>query len=266
MSPSGIPLAGHRGQHGGEGADRVVAARRRRGAAGELGDGGPVLLGHHDPGGQVIPVEQLVLAAQQVVLAVAPRRFGVGAVAGAARRGPGEGLQVRPVHGQRPAGILELVRDRCLQQVVADAPAAGRRAARPVRPCRGRPRPGRRCARSAGRSAGAGRASSPRSRRAAAGRPRAVLVSAWWTRVRWAGLPSAWVRHMPASRVRTVSCRARTPMGRMASIRGATPEASMISSNAASGIIAVTPRAAGPRPPRRPAPGRRPGRRAAGSR
>ena len=43
-------LAGQRGQHGGEGADRVVPGRRQRGAAGELGDGGPVLLGHHDPG------------------------------------------------------------------------------------------------------------------------------------------------------------------------------------------------------------------------
>ena len=39
------------------------------------------------------------------------------------------------------------------------------------------------------------------------------------------------------------SCRARTPMGSMASIRGAAPEASMISSNAASGIIAGRPRA-----------------------
>ena len=124
MSPSGIPAAGHRGQHGGERADRVVPARRHGGAAGELGDGGPVLLGHHDPGGQVIAVEQLVLAAQQVVLAVAPGRLGVGAVAGAARRGPGEGLQVRPVHRQRRAGVLELVRDAGFEQVVADAPAA----------------------------------------------------------------------------------------------------------------------------------------------
>ena len=146
--------------------DDTVARRASSGTA------GPVLLGHHDPGGQVLPVEQLVLAAQQVVLAVAPRRFGVGAVAGAARRGPGEGLQVGPVHRQRPAGVLELLRDAGLEQVVADCAAAGRRAARPARPCRGRPRPGRRCARSAGRSAGAGRASSPRSRRAAAGHPR----------------------------------------------------------------------------------------------
>ena len=42
-------------------------------------------------------------------------------------------------------------------------------------------------------------------------------------------------------------------MGSMASIRGAMPEASMISSNAASGIIAGPPRAAGPPRPRRPA-------------
>ena len=118
MSPSGIP-AGHRGQHGGEGADRVVAAGRQRDAAGELGDGRPVLVGHHDGGGQVVAEEQLVLAAQQVVLAVAPGRLGVGAVAGAVRRGPGEGLQVGPVHRQRRAGVLELFRDGCLQQVVA---------------------------------------------------------------------------------------------------------------------------------------------------
>ena len=94
------PGGGHRGQHGRERADRVVPARRHGGAAGELGDGGPVLLGHHGAGGQVPPVEQLVLAAQQVVLAVTPGGLGVGAVAGAVRRGPGEGVQVRPVHGQ----------------------------------------------------------------------------------------------------------------------------------------------------------------------
>ena len=79
------------------------------------------------------------------------------------------------------------------------------------------------------------------------------LVRAWCTRVRWAGRPSAWVRHMPASRARTLSCRGRTPMGSMASIRGATPEASMIPSNTATGIMAGgPPRAAAPRRPRRP--------------
>ena len=98
-----------------------MLAGRCRGAAGELGDGGPVVLGHHDPGGQVPPVEQLVLAAQQVVLAVTPGRLGVGAVAGSARRGPGDGIQVRPVHRQRRAGAGELARDRCLEQGVADA-------------------------------------------------------------------------------------------------------------------------------------------------
>jgi hypothetical protein len=114
-------LAGHRGQHGSEGADRVVPARRDRGAAGELGDGGPVFLGHHDPGGQVVAVEQLILGAQQVVLAVPPGRFGVGAVAGAVRRGPGEGFQVGPVHRQRPAGVFESGWDGCLEQGIADA-------------------------------------------------------------------------------------------------------------------------------------------------
>jgi hypothetical protein len=44
------PGGGHRGQHGGERADRVVPAGRYRGAACELGDGRAVLVGHHDPG------------------------------------------------------------------------------------------------------------------------------------------------------------------------------------------------------------------------
>jgi len=115
------PVCGHGGQHGGERADRIVAARRQGGAAGEFGDGRAVLLAHHDPGGQVIAVEQVVLAAQQVVLAVAPGCLGVGAVAGAVRRGPGEGVQVGPVHRQGAAGVPGLLRDAGLEQVVADA-------------------------------------------------------------------------------------------------------------------------------------------------
>ena len=86
----GDPGGGHRGQDGRERADRVIAARRHRGAAGDLRDGRPVLLAHHDRGREIVAVEQLVFAAQQVVLAVTPGRFGVGAVAGSARRGPGE--------------------------------------------------------------------------------------------------------------------------------------------------------------------------------
>ena len=58
---------------------------------------------------------------------MAPGRLGVGAVAGAVRRGPGEGLQVRPVHRQRGAGVLESFRDRRLQQVIAGALEAARR-------------------------------------------------------------------------------------------------------------------------------------------
>ena len=112
---------GHRGQHGDQGADRVVPARREGGAAGELGDGAAVLVGHHDGGRQVVAVEQLVLAAQQVVLAVPQDASGSAQSPPLARRGPGEGLQVRPVRGQRRAGTLEFLRDRCLEQVVADA-------------------------------------------------------------------------------------------------------------------------------------------------
>jgi hypothetical protein len=81
------PLAGHRGQHRGEGADRVVAARRQRRAANEFGDGGPGLFAHHDPGREIVAVKQFVLGAQQVVLAVSPGRLRIGAVAGAVRRG-----------------------------------------------------------------------------------------------------------------------------------------------------------------------------------
>ena len=145
------PGGGHRGQHGYQRADRVVLAGGDGGAAGELGDGGPVLLGHHDRGGQVVAVEQLVFAAQQVVLAVPPGGLGVGAGAAPGGRGPGEGLQVGPVHGQRGAGVLELLRDGCLEQVVADP--LQRTGGQPVRLvlAEGGRRPGRRSARSAGR-------------------------------------------------------------------------------------------------------------------
>ena len=116
------PGGGHRGQDRATSArtgscrhDDTVARRANSGTA------GPFSLGHHDPGGEVVAVEQLVFAAQQVVLAVPPGRFGVGAGPAPGGRGPGEGLQVGPVHGQRPAGVLELVRDGCLQQVIAGA-------------------------------------------------------------------------------------------------------------------------------------------------
>ena len=118
MSPSGMPWPGIAVRTGAKA--RTGSWRQAdRPAAGQFGDGRAVLPSH-GRGGQVVAVEQLVLAAQQVVLAVAPGGFGVGAVAGAARRGPGEGLQVRPVHRQRRAGVLEFFRDRCLQQAVAD--------------------------------------------------------------------------------------------------------------------------------------------------
>ena len=60
-----------------------------------------------------------------------PGRLGVGAVAGAVRRGPGEGLQVGPVHGQRRAGVLEFFRDAGFEQAVAGALQFRRR--QPVR-------------------------------------------------------------------------------------------------------------------------------------
>src|ERR1039457_5255328 len=60
--------SGHRRQDRDQGADRVVPARRHGGTAGEFGHGGSVLVGHRDAGRQVVAVEQLVFAAQQVVL------------------------------------------------------------------------------------------------------------------------------------------------------------------------------------------------------
>ena len=81
------------------------------------------------------------------------------------------------------------------------------------------------------------------------------VVRAWWTRVRWAGRWSASTISMPSSRVRTSSCRARTPAGRSTSIRGAAPERSVMSCRAGSGITGGQPRGAGPRRPRRRVPG-----------
>ena len=47
--------------------------------------------------------------------------------------GPGEGVHVRPVHGQRVAGVLELLRDGSFQQVIAGAgEIAGRQPVRLV--------------------------------------------------------------------------------------------------------------------------------------
>ena len=80
-----------------------------------------MLAWHHDGGGEVVAEEQLVLAAQQVVLAVPPGGLGVGAGPAPGWRGPGEGLQVRPVHRQRGAGAGEPARDGRFQQVRADA-------------------------------------------------------------------------------------------------------------------------------------------------
>ena len=164
------PGCGHRGQHGHQGADRVVQARRHGGAAGELGDGGAVLVGHRDRGGQVVAVEQLVLAAQQVVLAVSPGCLGVGA--GAALAGGGREKDSRSVQSTASDALASLNWPGMdASSRASQTRCSGPRAARRVRPRRGRPRPGRRSARSAGRSAGEGRLSSLRSRRAAAGRP-----------------------------------------------------------------------------------------------
>ena len=59
--------------------------------------------------------------------------------------------------------------------------------------------------------------------------------SAWQALVRWAGRPSAGASIMSVSRVRALSWRSRTAAGSRPSIMGAAPEASMMSSIAASG-------------------------------
>ena len=120
MSPSGDAVAGHRGEHRDQGAGRVVAAGAHGHPPGQLGDGRAVLLAHHGGGGGVVAEEQLAVLAGAAAGAVSPGGFGVGAVAGAAGRGPGEGFQVGPVHRQCGAGVLELIRDGCLEQVIAD--------------------------------------------------------------------------------------------------------------------------------------------------
>ena len=144
-------VSGHRGQHRDQGAGRVVAAGADGHPPGQLGHGRAVLLAHHGGGRGVVAEEQLAVLAGAAAGAVPPGGFGVGAVAGAAGRRPGEGFHVGPVHRQRRAGVLELLRDGCLQQVIADARRGSARAGRRGCPWPGRRRPGRRSARSAGR-------------------------------------------------------------------------------------------------------------------
>ena len=79
-----------------------------------------MFLAHHGGGGGVVAEEQLAVLAGAAAGAVPPGGFGVGAVAGAARRRAGEGFHVGPVHGQRGAGVLVLVGDAGFQQVIAD--------------------------------------------------------------------------------------------------------------------------------------------------
>ena len=121
MSPSGMLCGGHRGEHRDQGAGRVVAAGAHGHPPGQFRHGRAVLLAHHGGGGGVVAEEQLAVLAGAAAGAVSPGGFGVGAVAGAAGRGPGEGFHVGPVHRQRRAGVLELLRDGCLEQVIAEA-------------------------------------------------------------------------------------------------------------------------------------------------
>ena len=187
MSPSGMPYVGHRGQHRDQGAGRVVAAGADGHPPGQLGHRRAVLVAHHGGGRGVVAEEQLAVLAGAAAGAVPPGGLGVGAVAGAAGRRAGEGFHVGPVDGQRRAGVLELIRGWM--------PPAGRRrcAAADWRAAR-RGVLGQRVRDQAEGALGLPvgeqvRAGLPvrEARRAAAGRPRAGVVSAWWTRVRWAG-------------------------------------------------------------------------------
>ena len=130
MSPRPDAGAGHRGQHGDAGRGPGRGGRSRGHPAGQLGDGRAVLVAHHGGGGGVVAEEQLAVLAAAAAGAVSPGGFGVGAVAGAARRGPGEGFQVGPVHRQRRAGVLELLRGWMPPAGHRRCAAAGRRAAR----------------------------------------------------------------------------------------------------------------------------------------
>jgi len=100
-------LAGHRGQARGEGRDRVVPARRRRGAAGELGDGrARFSSGTMNPGGQVITRRTARLGCAAGLFCGGPGRLRIGAVAGcraagAGRRTPGS-VSPRPATGWLP--------------------------------------------------------------------------------------------------------------------------------------------------------------------
>ena len=80
-----------------------------------------MFLAHHGGGRGVVAEEQLAVLSGAAAGAVPPGGLGVGAVAGAAGRGAGKGFHVGPVDGQRRAGVLELLRDGCFEQVVADA-------------------------------------------------------------------------------------------------------------------------------------------------
>ena len=121
MSPSGMPSPGIAVSTGTRARAGSWRQEHDGHPAGQLGHGRAVLLAHHGGGGEVVAEEQLAVLAGAAAGAVPPGGFGVGAVAGAAGRGPGEGFHVGPVDGQRRAGVLELLRDGCFEQVVADA-------------------------------------------------------------------------------------------------------------------------------------------------
>src|SRR5438874_9382947 len=87
MSPSGIPAAGIAVRTGTSARARVGMTGADGHPAGQLGDGRAVLLAHHGAGRGVVPEEQLAILSGAAAGSVPPGGFGVGAVAGAARRG-----------------------------------------------------------------------------------------------------------------------------------------------------------------------------------
>ena len=167
-------------------------------------------------------------------------RFGIGAAPVPGGRGAGEGFHVRPVHGQRRTGVLELCRDGRLEQVIADALQRFRR------------QPVRLVLAEGGSGQAEGPLGLPVGQRVQAvlpvcdhaepplvrlGKRGQRLVHAGQVGGPAIGLGQAHAGQQGADR----QLPGAHPGGSMTSSCGATPKASMISSNAASGIMAGGP-------------------------
>ena len=102
MSPSGMPAAGMRGQHGDQGADRVVRGRRTGSSGGPARGRRAVLLARSwwRPRGSSRRTARL-WGRGRLELRCPQEASGSAQSLLPWRRGAGEGLHVGPVHGQR---------------------------------------------------------------------------------------------------------------------------------------------------------------------